>query len=101
MGEHVNGHAASGELWRHADPSSTPMWHLIERVNKKHGLNMTGYPDLYKWSVDHVSSFWEDVWDFVGIVSSKKAERVRGFVVSFLHVTRPFTFRHFIIKLGH
>ncbi|QPG93935.1 hypothetical protein C2857_003663 [Epichloe festucae Fl1] len=75
MGEHVNGHDASGELWRHADPSSTPMWHLIECVNKKHGLNMTGYPDLYKWSVDHVSSFWEDVWDFVGIVSSKKAER--------------------------
>ncbi|KAK2612170.1 hypothetical protein QQS21_001746 [Conoideocrella luteorostrata] len=73
MGEYVNDHSAPDELWRHASPSSTPMWHFIERVNKKRGLDLAGYPELYKWSVDDVSAFWEDVWDFVGIVSSKKA----------------------------
>ncbi|KAG6031999.1 hypothetical protein E4U41_007348 [Claviceps citrina] len=71
----VNGPPASDELWRHPAPTSTPMWQFIQWVNKKHGMSIDGYPGLYQWSVDHVSSFWEDVWDFVGIVSSKKAER--------------------------
>ncbi|KAG6095194.1 hypothetical protein E4U30_002640 [Claviceps sp. LM220 group G6] len=65
----------SDELWRHAAPRSTPMWQFIQQVNEKHGLSLAGYPGLYQWSIDHISTFWEDVWDFVGIVSSKKAER--------------------------
>ncbi|KAG6273849.1 hypothetical protein E4U47_001762 [Claviceps purpurea] len=65
----------SDELWRHAAPTSTPMWQFIQQVNEKHGMSLAGYSGLYQWSVDHVSAFWEDVWDFVGIVSSKKAER--------------------------
>ncbi|KAG6004380.1 hypothetical protein E4U21_001143 [Claviceps maximensis] len=76
MVDHVNGPlSGSDELWRHAAPASTPMWQFIQQVNKKHGLSIAGYPSLYKWSVDHVSAFWEDVWDFVGIVSSEKADR--------------------------
>ncbi|KAG5919574.1 hypothetical protein E4U42_006479 [Claviceps africana] len=65
---------ASDELWRHAAPTSTPMWQFIQQVNRKHGTSITGYPSLYQWSVDHVSAFWEDLWDFVGVVSSKKAD---------------------------
>ncbi|OAQ93236.1 acetoacetate-CoA ligase [Purpureocillium lilacinum] len=74
MGELINVHG-SEELWRHPDQASTPMWDFIQRVNKKHGLQLHGYPGLYKWSVDNVSSFWEEVWDFVGVVASVKAEK--------------------------
>ncbi|KAG5988662.1 hypothetical protein E4U54_004576 [Claviceps lovelessii] len=75
MVDDVNGSLPnSDELWRHAAPRSTPMWHFIQRVNQKHGMTITGYPGLYRWSVDHVAAFWEDVWHFVGIVSSKKAD---------------------------
>ncbi|PNY28173.1 Acetoacetyl-CoA synthetase [Tolypocladium capitatum] len=75
MGEFINGHPASDELWRHPDPASTPMWQFLQRVNKEHDLTLDGYPGLFKWSIDNVSPFWEEVWDFVGIVASKKADK--------------------------
>ncbi|POR33422.1 Acetoacetyl-CoA synthetase [Tolypocladium paradoxum] len=75
MGELINGHRASDELWRHPGPASTPMWQFLQRVNKKHGLELDGYPGLFKWSVENISPFWEEVWDFVGIVASKKADK--------------------------
>ncbi|GAO17542.1 hypothetical protein UVI_02003100 [Ustilaginoidea virens] len=75
MGEYVGDGAAPGELWRHPAPTSTPMWQFIERVNSKRGLSIKAYPALYKWSVENTSAFWEDVWDFVGIVASKKADK--------------------------
>lgn len=78
MGGLTNGHRTSELLWRHPGPASTPMWQFLQRVNKKHGLKLDGYPGLFKWSVDNVSPFWEEVWDFVGVVASKKADKVRG-----------------------
>jgi acetoacetyl-CoA synthetase len=79
MGEYINHHNASDELWRHSAPADTPMWQFIQKVNKKYGLEIDGYPGLYQWSVDSVSAFWEEVWDFVGIVASKTAEKVRRY----------------------
>lgn len=67
----------ASELWRHADPASTPMWRFLRTVNHKHNLHLTGYPDLYKWSVDNVAQFWDEVWQFVGIVSSQPYTQVR------------------------
>ncbi|KAF5130423.1 Malonamoyl-CoA synthetase vrtB [Metarhizium anisopliae] len=75
MGEYIDGRNASDELWKHDAPGDTPMWQFIQQVNKKHALSINGYPGLYQWSVDSVSSFWEEVWDFVGIVASKKADK--------------------------
>lgn len=80
MGQSIDASQAAGalaeELWRHPDPSSTPMWHFIQRVNQKRGLSLSGYPDLYRWSVDRVADFWEDVWHFVGVVASKPYDQV-------------------------
>ncbi|KAK8922287.1 Malonamoyl-CoA synthetase vrtB [Metarhizium anisopliae] len=75
MGEYIDGRNASDELWRHDAPGGTPMWQFIQQVNKKYALSIDGYPGLYQWSVDSVSSFWKEVWDFVGIVASKKADK--------------------------
>ncbi|KFG82473.1 acetoacetyl-CoA synthase [Metarhizium anisopliae] len=75
MGEYIDGRNAFDELWRHDAPGGTPMWQFIQQVNKKYALSIDGYPGLYQWSVDSVSSFWEEVWDFVGIVASKKADK--------------------------
>lgn len=73
----VPGVAPAKELWRHPDPASTPMWKFLQTVNQKHNLHLNGYPDLYKWSVDNVAQFWDEVWQFVGIVSSKPYSSVR------------------------
>ena len=89
MGEYVGDGAAPGELWRHPAPTSTPMWQFIERVNSKRGLSIKAYPALYKWSVENTSAFWEDVWDFVGIVASKKADKVRQCLVLPLTLQPP------------
>lgn len=67
---------AAKELWRHPDPASTPMWQFLQTVNQKHNLHLTGYPDLYKWSVDNVAQFWDEVWQFVGMVSSQPYSQV-------------------------
>ncbi|KAH7374687.1 acetoacetyl-coenzyme A synthetase [Plectosphaerella cucumerina] len=64
------------ELWRHADPTSTPMWSFIEHVNAKHGLGLVDYPSLYRWSIDDVALFWEEVWHFVGVRASKPFDQV-------------------------
>lgn len=63
-------------LWRHSDPKSTHMWKFLEHVNKKHGLSLDGYPALYKWSIDEVAQFWEEVWHFAGVTASKPFEEV-------------------------
>ncbi|KAL2682703.1 hypothetical protein Neosp_007156 [[Neocosmospora] mangrovei] len=63
-------------LWKHPNPESTPMWEFLQHVNKKHGLSLDGYPALYKWSIDEVALFWEEVWYFVGITASKPFDEV-------------------------
>ncbi|WAO90860.1 Hypothetical protein NCS54_00830500 [Fusarium falciforme] len=63
-------------LWKHPNPESTPMWEFLQHVNKKHGLSLDGYPALYKWSIDEVALFWEEVWHFVGITASKPFDEV-------------------------
>ncbi|PHH87854.1 hypothetical protein CDD83_8317 [Cordyceps sp. RAO-2017] len=66
---------ASDVLWRHPAPASTPMWHFVQQLNQRRGLELCDYPGLYRWSVDNVSAFWEELWDFVGIVASQRADK--------------------------
>lgn len=68
--------ALAEKLWTHPDPSSTPMWKFIQRINKKYNLAVAGYPELYQWSIDNVAEFWSEAWHFVGIVASKEADQV-------------------------
>ena len=64
------------ELWRHADPTSTPMWKFLQHVNSRYNLELADYPQLYKWSVENVPLFWEECWHFVGIKTSKPFDYV-------------------------
>ncbi|KAK0388403.1 hypothetical protein NLU13_4647 [Sarocladium strictum] len=63
------------ELWRHANPSSTPMWQFIQKVNQERGMQIQDYQGLYKWSVEDVGGFWEDVWHFVGVKASRPFDK--------------------------
>jgi hypothetical protein len=66
----------AAELWRHPDPKSTPMYKFMQHINTTFGLALDDYPALYKWSVDHVPSFWEQVWHFVGVEASQPFDEV-------------------------
>ena len=37
---------------------------FINFVNKKYDLGTSSYPELYKWSVENIQSFWAAMWDF-------------------------------------
>ena len=52
------------------------MFRFMGLLNKKFGLDLTDYPTLYQWSVDHLSDFWASLWDFVEIKTSAPYEYV-------------------------
>jgi acetoacetyl-CoA synthetase len=58
-------------LWTPADPEATACARFRDYVNKTHSLSLSNYADLYKWSIEHRSDFWSDVWDFEGVIGDK------------------------------
>ncbi|KAG5652874.1 hypothetical protein H0H81_003304 [Sphagnurus paluster] len=61
--------AQSRLLWKHTQPQSTYVEILRRSINRKHGLKLENYHDLHKYSVDDYT-FWLDLWEALGIVSS-------------------------------
>ena len=49
---------------------------FIDFVNKEYGQNIKDGKELYKWSVERIPDFWAAMWDFAGIIASKKYEKV-------------------------
>ncbi|MBE0479787.1 MAG: acetoacetate--CoA ligase [Dehalococcoidia bacterium] len=49
---------------------------FIEYVNSRHGTGFGSYRELYEWSVNHISDFWADMWDFGRIRASRRYDRV-------------------------
>jgi acetoacetyl-CoA synthetase len=63
-------------LWTHSDPDSTRMAEFMRGINRKCGLKLESYDDLYRWSIDDIASFWGEVWDFIGITAEKGFDEV-------------------------
>jgi acetoacetyl-CoA synthetase len=70
-------------------PTDNPLWTpspaavasanataFIDRVNARHGLALSGYADLYQWSIEHLEDFWSEMWDFGGVIAETRGERV-------------------------
>jgi acetoacetyl-CoA synthetase len=49
---------------------------FMHMVNESHNLRIRSYPELYKWSVEKIPDFWSAVWQYSGIRSSRKYEKV-------------------------
>jgi acetoacetyl-CoA synthetase len=49
---------------------------FLALANKKYGLSFRSYPELYRWSVEKPADFWSAMWQYAGILSSKKFESV-------------------------
>ena len=43
---------------------------------RKHRLDFNSYPDFYRWTVDNPELFWSEVWDWCGVIASKKGGTV-------------------------
>lgn len=49
---------------------------FIDKVNKSFTLGITGYHELYQWSIDNREDFWKSVWEFGGVISSRTWDTV-------------------------
>ncbi|GFS96897.1 acetoacetyl-CoA synthetase, partial [Nephila pilipes] len=52
------------------------MKELKKIIEDKYLIVLNGYDDLYKWSIEHLSEYWSEVWEFAGIVYSTKYDTV-------------------------
>jgi acetoacetyl-CoA synthetase len=66
------------KLWEPSEEwiKNAEITRFIEFVNKEYGQDIKGGKDLYKWSVTKIPDFWEAVWKFTGIISSKPYDKV-------------------------
>ena len=49
---------------------------FARQVIRKRKLDVNTYPDFYRWTVDNPEEFWTDVWDFCGVIASKRGATV-------------------------
>jgi acetoacetyl-CoA synthetase len=49
---------------------------FARQLVRKHRLELNTYPDFYRWSVDNPELFWSEVWDWCGVVASRKGSTV-------------------------
>jgi len=49
---------------------------FARHVVRKHKLELNTYPEFYQWTVDNLEAFWSEVWDWCGVIASKKGSTV-------------------------
>jgi len=54
----------------------TNMVRFIKYVNERKSSSLSGFDDLYRWSVDDIPDFWEAFWDFSGVIASRRFDQV-------------------------
>ncbi len=52
------------------------MTKFINFVNKKYGLEISSYSQLYNWSIENIPDFWAAMWKFGGIKASRRYDKV-------------------------
>jgi acetoacetyl-CoA synthetase len=65
-------------LWEPSDQriKQTNMFRFMCAINEKHQKDFSEYSELHRWSIDHISEFWEAMWDFADIIAAQKAHQV-------------------------
>ncbi len=67
-------------LWTpsEARTSATAMNRFRLEAEKHAGRELLDYAALHEWSVTETADFWDAVWEFCGVIASKKGGRVLG-----------------------
>ena len=56
--------------------STTNMFKFMQKMNRKHGLALERYSDLYTWSVENIAQFWAEVWEAADVIHSAPYDQV-------------------------
>ena len=57
-----------------AQVEKSNMVRFMRQVEAIHGVTITDYADLHRWSVEHIAQFWSLVWDSAPVIASQKGE---------------------------
>ena len=49
---------------------------FARQMVRKHHLELNTYADFHRWTVDNPEIFWNEVWDFCGVIASRKGSTV-------------------------
>src|SRR5215471_18893292 len=49
---------------------------FARQMVRKHRLELNSYAEFYHWTVENPETFWSEVWDFCGVVASRKGATV-------------------------
>ena len=49
---------------------------FARQIVRKRRLELNSYPEFYRWTVEQPEEFWSDVWDFCGVIASRRGSSV-------------------------
>ena len=70
--------AGIAPIWSPSEQAieSAQMTHFQRHIVRKYHLEKPDYADFYQWTADHPEEFWSELWDFCGVIASKKGSTV-------------------------
>jgi len=66
----------SSLMWKPHNIQDHNLTKLREEINQQYGISLKDYHELHQWSVENYELFWDKLWDFTGVISSKKGGQV-------------------------
>ncbi|KAJ3574006.1 hypothetical protein NPX13_g4506 [Xylaria arbuscula] len=64
------------KLWEHPNPKSTQLWEFMQSINQKYHLNLTTFQDVYQFSVDRHTTFFDEVFKLSNLIYEGSYSRV-------------------------
>src|SRR5688572_22655546 len=66
------------KLWEPSERAveDAQLTQFARQVVRKRRLELNGYAEFYRWSVERPEEFWADVWDFCGVLASRRGAAV-------------------------
>ena len=49
---------------------------FARQLIRKHRLEVNSYPEFHRWTVDNPEVFWSELWDWCGVIASRKGGTV-------------------------
>ena len=67
-------------LWEPTEEfiESAEMTRFMRWLGAERGIELEGYEQLWRWSVDDLEAFWASIWDYFSVEAEQPYERVLG-----------------------
>ena len=65
-------------LWQPSEQAieAAQITQFARHAVRKHKLDFNTYPEFYRWTVENPELFWSEVWEWCGVIASKKGSTV-------------------------